>query len=157
MEMKSNNDTATNTTDTTNLFDLANEEVLPGLIRKIYLGKCLDENNWDAIRNDLNKRPIEDISGSASEEEILEILNYHGIYDITSVNGEKSAFIQLWASAEPMHERFLANVIKDVVGYKGFFRYAKSKPDGSTGTEFKFTEEEIRQVVTELYTKLSDE
>ena len=44
-------------------YDLEKSHVLPALIRKIHLGKCIIENNWDAIRNDLNKRPIEGISG----------------------------------------------------------------------------------------------
>ena len=45
-------------------FDLEKSHVLPAMVRKMHLGKCLEENNWDAIREDLNKRPIEGISGS---------------------------------------------------------------------------------------------
>jgi GDP-L-fucose synthase len=44
-------------------YDLEKSHVLPALIRKIYLGRCLEDNNWDAIRNDLNKRPVEGING----------------------------------------------------------------------------------------------
>ena len=44
-------------------FDLEKSHVLPAMLRKMYLGKCLEENNWDAIREDLNKRPIEGING----------------------------------------------------------------------------------------------
>ncbi|MDP2114801.1 MAG: NAD-dependent epimerase/dehydratase family protein, partial [Bacteroidota bacterium] len=44
-------------------FDLEKSHVLPAMVRKMHLGKCLEENNWDAIREDLNKRPIEGISG----------------------------------------------------------------------------------------------
>ncbi|MDP3431368.1 MAG: NAD-dependent epimerase/dehydratase family protein, partial [Bacteroidota bacterium] len=42
-------------------FDLEKSHVLPAMVRKMHLGKCLEENNWDAIREDLNKRPIEGI------------------------------------------------------------------------------------------------
>src|SRR5574344_1848400 len=56
-------------------FHLENSHVLPALIRKIHLGKCLEENNWEAIKNDLNKNPIENITGSHSENQILEKLN----------------------------------------------------------------------------------
>ena len=42
-------------------YDLEKSHVLPALIRKIYLGKCLESNNWDAIIKDLNKLPIEGI------------------------------------------------------------------------------------------------
>ena len=44
-------------------FNLETSHVLPAMIRKIHLGKCLEENNWDAIRTDLNKRPIEGVNG----------------------------------------------------------------------------------------------
>lgn len=40
-------------------FDLEKSHVLPGLLRKIHLGKCLENNDWDAILEDLRKRPIE--------------------------------------------------------------------------------------------------
>ena len=36
-------------------YDLETSHVLPALIRKIYLGKSLENNDWDAIRSDLNK------------------------------------------------------------------------------------------------------
>lgn len=60
-------------------YDLEKSHVLPALIRKMHLGKCLEQGNWDAIRNDLNKRPIEGINGNASEDEILNILSKYGI------------------------------------------------------------------------------
>ena len=47
-------------------FDLEKSHVLPAMLRKIYLGKCLEENNWDALCEDLNKRPIEGISGEVA-------------------------------------------------------------------------------------------
>lgn len=46
-------------------FDLEKSHVLPAMVRKMYLGKCLEESNWKAICDDLNKRPIEGISGGA--------------------------------------------------------------------------------------------
>src|SRR5690606_30848066 len=53
-------------------FNLETSHVLPALIRKIHLGKCLENNDWEAIRKDLNKRPIEGIDGTANETAILE-------------------------------------------------------------------------------------
>ena len=60
-------------------YDLENSHVLPALIRKMHLGKCLEQNNWDALFYDLNKRPIEGINGSNSEAEIRIILGKNGI------------------------------------------------------------------------------
>ena len=40
-------------------FDLEKSHVLPAMVRKLHLGKCLEENNWEAIVEDLSRRPIE--------------------------------------------------------------------------------------------------
>ncbi len=50
-------------------FDLERSHVLPALIRKIHLGKCLENNDWEAIRIDLDKRPIEEVDGKADERQ----------------------------------------------------------------------------------------
>jgi len=60
-------------------YDLEKSHVLPALIRKMHLGKCLESNDWTAIRQDLNKRPIEGISGKSLESQILQILSNYGI------------------------------------------------------------------------------
>ena len=59
-------------------FDLEKSHVLPALIRKIHLGKALENNDWETVRKDLNKLPIEGISGNNTEEEILNILAQYG-------------------------------------------------------------------------------
>ena len=71
-------------------FDLEKSHVLPALIRKIHLGKCLEDNNLDAIRTDLNKRPIEGVSGENNEDEILKILEKYGISCQKVKESEKS-------------------------------------------------------------------
>jgi GDP-L-fucose synthase len=38
-------------------YDLEKSHVLPALIRKMHLGKCLMNEDWEAIRNDFAKRP----------------------------------------------------------------------------------------------------
>jgi GDP-L-fucose synthase len=69
-------------------FDLETSHVLPALIRKIHLGKAMEENNWDIIRDDLDKLPIEGIDGNCSEDEILAVLSKYGLsYSRDSVSG----------------------------------------------------------------------
>jgi len=80
-------------------YDLEKSHVLPALIRKMYLGKCLMENAWDKLRADLNKLPIEGINGSFGDDEILQILEKYGI---SSVNSKVS--ITLWGTGSPMRE-----------------------------------------------------
>lgn len=60
-------------------FDPKSSHVIPALIRKFYLGKCLMEDKWEAIRKDLNKRPIENVTGNSKESEILETLSKYDI------------------------------------------------------------------------------
>src|SRR3989339_704967 len=76
-------------------FDLEKSHVLPAIIRKIHLAKLLKQNNWDDICKDLNKRPIEQISGENSETEIVRALNKNGIF---------SDKVILWGSGKPLRE-----------------------------------------------------
>ena len=80
-------------------YDLEKSHVLPALIRKMYLGKCLMENDWIALKNDLNKRPIEGVNGSFSDDVILQVL---GKYGISAINNDVS--ITLWGTGSPMRE-----------------------------------------------------
>ena len=80
-------------------YDLEKSHVLPALIRKMYLGKCLMESDWTKLRTDLNKRPIEGVNGSFSDDVILQVL---GKYGISTINDEVS--ITLWGTGSPMRE-----------------------------------------------------
>lgn len=80
-------------------FDLEKSHVLPALIRKILLGKALEESNWSFVCNDLNKLPIEGISGDSNNESILAILEKYGI----SLNKDKVS-VEIWGSGKPMRE-----------------------------------------------------
>lgn len=76
-------------------FDLERSHVLPAMIRKIHLAHCLKENDWQAIRQDLNLRPVESVNGSSSQEEILTILAKYGVSETE---------ITLWGTGTPLRE-----------------------------------------------------
>ena len=40
--------------------------MLPAMIRKIHLAKCLHTGDWEALRKDMDIRPVEGVSGEAS-------------------------------------------------------------------------------------------
>lgn len=80
-------------------FDLRKSHVLPALFRKMYLGKCLEENNWEALRKDLEKYPIENLSEISSEEDIKETLKSNGI-----ISESNKVSIEIWGSGEPKRE-----------------------------------------------------
>jgi len=87
-------------------FDLEKSHVLPALMRKIHLGKCLEEGNWEAIRKDFDKRPVAGIIGSDSQENkenILKKLSEYGIR-VHSSKFEKSVSVEIWGSGKPMRE-----------------------------------------------------
>ena len=81
-------------------FDLEKSHVLPAMVRKMHLGKCLGANNWEALKTDLNKLPIEGISGSNSIDEIKGILAKYGIQQD---NSGKTA-VEIWGTGAPMRE-----------------------------------------------------
>lgn len=89
-------------------FDLEKSHVLPAMIRKIHLGKCLMNNDWNAIRNDLNARPVESVSGKKSEEEIRNILKKYGV-------SERK--IELWGTGTPLREFLWSEEMADACVY----------------------------------------
>ena len=76
-------------------FDLERSHVLPALIRKIHLGKCLNNNDWESIRKDLDKNPINTICGKSTQDTILDVLAKLGI---------KKGSIKIWGSGNPKRE-----------------------------------------------------
>ncbi len=80
-------------------YDLEKSHVLPALIRKMVLGKCLMDNDIDGLRADLNKLPIEGVDGSFALETIMLMLEKYGI---TTVDDKVS--ITLWGTGSPMRE-----------------------------------------------------
>ena len=81
-------------------FDLEKSHVLPALIRKLHLGKCLENNDWNAVRADLNRLPIEGIDGSAPEAAISSILAKYGVKALNAAD----VAIEIWGSGAPMRE-----------------------------------------------------
>lgn len=76
-------------------FHLENSHVLPAMIRKVYLAKCLNEGLWPEVRKDLDLRPVEGVDGSASDSEIVAKLARFGI---------TSEAVTLWGTGSPMRE-----------------------------------------------------
>ncbi len=86
-------------------FDLEKSHVLPALIRRMHLGKALENNDWNALRKDLEKLPIEGVNQNSSDEEILSILSKYGITKHTpSPSQAGSISVEIWGSGKPMRE-----------------------------------------------------
>ena len=106
-------------------FHLENSHVMPAMMRKVYLAKLIHDGAWDKIAIDLNKRPVEGVTGegltntnltnlsnnscnscnscseeksnscSENREKVLSVLSKYGIYDNRVV---------LWGTGKPLRE-----------------------------------------------------
>ena len=96
-------------------YNLENSHVLPALLRKFHLGKCLENGDWEAIRKDLNENPIKGIDSSSIDEEILNTLASYGIQHAnhpkrqppnmpTTQHANHPTTIEIWGSGKPLRE-----------------------------------------------------
>ena len=115
-------------------FHLENSHVMPAMMRKVYLAKLIHDGAWDKIAVDLNKRPVEGVTGegilshqpsyNTHRGEVLDVLAKYGIYDNRVV---------LWGTGTPLREflwsedmadasvHVLLNVdFKDVIGIEKY-------------------------------------
>ena len=105
-------------------FHLENSHVMPAMMRKVYLAKLIHDGDWDAIRTDMNKRPVEGVTGANGNDEILAVLAKYGISDNKVV---------LWGTGTPLREflwsedmadasvHVLLNVdFKDIIGIEKY-------------------------------------
>ena len=82
--------------------------MLPAMIRKIHLAKCLNENQWDAVRKDLDLRPVEGVDGKADEQTILNVLAKYGI---------TPSEVKLWGTGTPLREFLWSEEMADASVY----------------------------------------
>ena len=130
-------------------FHLENSHVMPAMMRKIYLAKLIHDGAWDKIAIDLNKRPVEGVTGEGlsrirelennaaqteekfsnsqildNKKKVLDVLAKYGIFDNKVV---------LWGTGTPLREflwsedmadasvHVLLNVdFKDVIGIEKY-------------------------------------
>ena len=127
-------------------FDLEKSHVLPAMIRKIHLGKALERVTWDVlsttkkdeaweiVKQDLNRLPIEGITGENSVEEILTVLEKYGIKarstshvtrNTQSQTASRSTShvirstpqIEIWGTGKPMREFLWSEDMADACVY----------------------------------------
>ena len=89
-------------------FHLENSHVMPAMIRKIYLAKLIHEGDWNAIRKDIDKRPVEGVTSERSNEDILNVLAKYGIYDNK---------VELWGTGTPLREFLWSEDMADACVY----------------------------------------
>ncbi|MBQ6378639.1 MAG: GDP-L-fucose synthase [Prevotella sp.] len=86
-------------------FHLENSHVMPAMMRKVYLAKLIHDGDWEKIAIDLNKRPVEGVTGEgilspltshpSPRQKVLDLLAKYGIYNNKVV---------LWGTGTPLRE-----------------------------------------------------
>ncbi len=156
-------------------YDLEKSHVLPALIRKMHLGKSLENDDWAAIQKDFDRYPAGDVNGKSADDEILEALKKYGIVPGSGKTSVKSSpvSVSLWGTGKVFREllhvedmadacvyvmekvdartlydelgqthinigtgaditiRELAEMVKEITGFKGELLWDSSRPDGT--------------------------
>lgn len=76
-------------------FDLVNSHVLPAMLRKAHLARCLAQGDEEALRRDLARRPVPGAAVDAPLKEIVGRLAEFGI---------EAGRLSLWGSGRPLRE-----------------------------------------------------
>jgi GDP-L-fucose synthase len=88
-------------------YNLETSHVLPAMIRKMHLAKCLSTSDWSAIKKDISKNPVSGLNEKSSEDEMLTFLRKYGI-EISSENKNngsgKEVTLKLWGTGTPFRE-----------------------------------------------------
>ena len=94
-------------------YDLVRSHVLPAMIRKMHLGHALEEGRWDDIRADLDKRPVGEVDGKATEEAIMDMLGKYGL----KRGADGTVTLNLWGSGKPLREFLHSDDMADACVY----------------------------------------
>lgn len=89
-------------------FDLETSHVLPALLRKMHLAHALEQGDWSTIRRDLDQRPVEEVDGTASEQQILDKLARYGI---------TPGRMTVWGTGRPLREFLWSEDMADACVY----------------------------------------
>ena len=129
-------------------FHLENSHVMPAMMRKVYLAKLIHDGAWDKIAIDLNKRPVEGVTGEGLCDENIENHEnnkYLSLSGLSMLDRRKSALdvlgkygiydnkVVLWGTGKPLREflwsedmadasvHVLLNVdFKDIIGIEKY-------------------------------------
>ena len=80
--------------------------------------------DWEALRKDMDIRPVEGVSGKASEPEILSVLDKQGI---------RPGEVELWGTGKPLREFLWSEEMADASVYVMETRGFRGCPSRRTG------------------------
>ena len=125
-------------------FHLENSHVMPAMMRKVYLAKLIHDGAWDKIAIDLDKRPVEGVTGeglrsalplgsSKNVQSSMFNVQSQKVLDVLAKYGIENNKVTLWGTGTPLREflwsedmadasvHVLLNVdFKDVIGIEKY-------------------------------------
>jgi GDP-L-fucose synthase len=106
-------------------FNLTGGHVMPSLMRRIHLGRLLEDGDMAAIREDLKRRPVDSFDGDETEEEIISLLERQGIKGLRSEGlrtegqgeGMYDVEVTVWGTGKPLREFMYSGDMADATVY----------------------------------------
>ena len=124
-------------------YNFESSHVFAALIRKIFLAKCLENNDWKLIHKDLAKHSASEIENIISNEDIIDFLSKQGIR-----KNDNEVVLTLWGNGEPCREflhsddlaEICVNIMKTVDAKQLFEKYNLLHINVGTGKSLKIKE-----------------
>ena len=86
-------------------FHLENSHVMPAMMRKVYLAKLIHDGAWDKIAVDLNKRPVEGVTGEGlNVQSSMFNVQSKKVLDVLAKYGIENNKVTLWGTGTPLRE-----------------------------------------------------
>ncbi len=86
-------------------FHLEDSHVIPSVMRKLHLAKCIESGDWDSLKKDLEKTPISKINKSSSQDNIINHLRRYGILsEFDELNLKFNVTVNIWGTGKAMRE-----------------------------------------------------
>ena len=100
-------------------FNLTGGHVMPSLMRRIHLGKLLENGDFPGIRADLARRPVDGFDGDEAEAEIIGLLERQGIKSLRSesLRSEGQVEVSVWGTGKPLREFMFSGDMADATVY----------------------------------------
>ena len=106
-------------------FNLTGGHVMPSLMRRIHLGKLLENGDLPEIRADLARRPVDGFNGKEPENEIMSLLEKQGIHSKSHIayppagghSRTSQISVSVWGTGKPLREFMYSGDMADATLY----------------------------------------
>ena len=98
-------------------FNLTGGHVMPSLMRRIHLGKLLENGDMEGVRADLQRRPVDGFDGHETDGEIVEMLARQGVKHRAQGSEQRVVMVTVWGTGKPLREFMYSGDMADATVY----------------------------------------